>query len=390
MKKPAYIILTVISALCLFSSAAKAQTTVDNIVSVDKTIHDFGDIYSGTGPVSATFTFKNISDKPFLLFQVVSSCGCTEAEWTREPIQPGKTGTVTATYNNEDGPYPFDKTITVYLSELKKPIILHIRGSVHEHSMPLKETYPIIIGNLGLKSVEIKAGNLSQRDKKSGSIVVANVGIKPMKVQFQDVSDGLMVSIFPNPIPARSTATMSYTISASRDRWGKNWYYATPVIDGKIYKAIFKSKVGEEEENNGFYTEKNTRIGAGKSEIAFWATTKENFSSLPEDYKQDGPNPSFTKSTVSFGKLASGAKTTLTFEYTNKGKRESEFFKLDADCHNVTVKEMAKTDAGKKGRIVVELDTKGMPKGENIIALNLYTNSPLRPVISLQIEGTIQ
>ena len=106
MKKPAYIILTVISALCLFSAAAKAQTTVDDIVSVDKTIHDFGDIYSGTGPVSATFTFKNISDKPFLLFQVVSSCGCTEAEWTREPIQPGKTGTVTATYNNEDGPYP--------------------------------------------------------------------------------------------------------------------------------------------------------------------------------------------------------------------------------------------------------------------------------------------
>ena len=45
---------------------------------------------------------------------------------------------------------------------------------------------------------------------------------------------------------------------------------------------------------------------------------------------------------------------------------------------------------GKKGKIVVELDTKGMPKGENIIALNLFTNSPLRPVISLQIAGTIQ
>ncbi|MDO5443697.1 MAG: DUF1573 domain-containing protein [Bacteroidia bacterium] len=390
MKKPAYIILTVISALCLSSGAVKAQTVIDDIVSVDKTVHDFGDLYSGSGPVSATFTFKNISDKPFLLFEVVSSCGCTEAQWTREPIQPGKTGTVTATYNNEDGPYPFDKTITVYLSELKKPIVLHIRGSVHDRAMPLTETYPIIIGNLGLKSVEIKAGNLSQRDKKSGNIVIANVGVTPMKVQFQDVSDGLKLGVYPNPIPAKSTATLSYTITASRERWGKNWYYATPVIDGRIYKAVFKSKEKNNEEETGFYTEKNTRIGAGKSEIGFWATTKENFSSLPEDYKEDGPNPAFAKSTVSFGKVAAGTKTTLTFEYTNKGKRESEFFKLDADCHNVTVKEMEKTEAGKKGRIIVELDTKGMPKGDNIIALSLYTNSPLRPVVSLQIEGTIQ
>ena len=47
-------------------------------------------------------------------------------------------------------------------------------------------------------------------------------------------------------------------------------------------------------------------------------------------------------------------------------------------------------DALAQGKIVVELDTKGMPKGENIIALNLFTNSALRPVISLQIAGTIQ
>ena len=51
---------------------------------------------------------------------------------------------------------------------------------------------------------------------------------------------------------------------------------------------------------------------------------------------------------------------------------------------------MEKTAPGKKGKIVVELDTKGMPKGENIIALTLITNSALRPVVSLQITGTIQ
>ena len=391
MKKTS-LILSIFAAAFLFSAAgAAAQSTFDKVVSVDKVIHDFGDIFTDQGPVSCTFTFKNISDKPILLLQAVSSCGCTTTEWTREPLQPGKTGTVSATFDNEDGPYPFDKTVTVYVNEVKKPIVLHLRGTAHENAKPLKETYSLKIGNMGIKNLEIKAGNISQRETKSGTVAIANVGVTPMKLEFKNVSEGLTVQVFPNPVPAKSVATLTYTITASRDRWGKNWYYATPVIDGREYKAIGSLPDAEEPVDDlHFYSQPNTRIGIGKSEIAFWAVTKENFSSLPKDYKDDMANPTFTKSTVNFGKLASGAKTSLTFEYTNKGKMDSKFFKLDADCSNVTVKEMEDTAPGKKGRIVVELDTKGMPKGDNIIALNLFTNSPFRPVISLQIAGTIQ
>ncbi len=236
------------TAVLLAGIAAFAQDA-GSIVTVDKTVHDFGDIYRGDGPVSCTFTFKNISDKPILLLTAVSSCGCTDAEWTREPIQPGKTGKVSATYKNEDGPYPFDKTLTVYVSDIQKPFVLHIRGAVHESAKPLKETYPIKIGNLGVKSLEIKAGNLSQTERKSGNVVIANVGVTPAKIEFQNVSDGLNLDVYPNPVPAKSTATLSYTITASTERWGKNWYYATPVIDGRTYKAVGKIPAKEVSES---------------------------------------------------------------------------------------------------------------------------------------------
>lgn len=389
MKKTSFIICAM-AALLMGAGIASAQSTYDNVVSVDKVVHDFGDIFIDQGPVSCTYTFTNISDKPFLLLNAVSSCGCTTTEWTREPILPGKKGTVSAVFDNNDGAYPFDKTVTVYVSELKKPIVLHLRGTAHENAKPLTETYDLKIGNMGIKSLEIKAGNLSQRETKSGTITVANLGRTPMKVEFENVSEGLTVEVFPNPVPVKKVATLTYTIKASRERWGKNYYYATPVIDGRRYKAVGRPSKVSEPVGDSFYTQPNTRVGIGKEEIAFWAVTKENFASLPQEYKEDMANPVFSKSTVSFGKLASGAKTTLTFEYTNKGKMDSKFFKLDADCTNVTVKQMEETAPGKKGRIVVELDTKGMPKGENIIALNLFTNSALRPVISLQIAGTIQ
>ena len=391
MKKTIRILIALTALTLMAAGTAAAQSTFGNVVSVDKVSHDFGDIFTDQGPVSCTYTFTNISNKPILLLQAVSSCGCTTTEWTREPIQPGKTGTVNAEFDNNDGPYPFDKTITVYVSELKNPIVLHLRGSAHDNARPLKESYTLIIGNMGVKSLEIKAGTLSQRETKSGTVAIANVGRTPMKVEFTNVSEGLSVQVYPNPVPARSVANLTYTIESSRERWGKNWYYATPVIDGRVYKATGKIPAAEQPvEDLHFYTEPNSRLGIGKSEIGFWAVTKENFAGIPSETKEEMSNPSFTKSTVNFGKLASGAKTTLTFEYTNKGKRDCEFFKLDADCSNVKVVEMNKTAPGKKGRIVVELDTKGMPKGENIIALTLITNSALRPVISLQIAGTIQ
>ena len=391
MKKTIRILISLTALILMAAGSAAAQSTFGNVVSVDKVNHDFGDIFTDQGPVNCTYTFTNISNKPILLLQAVSSCGCTTTEWTREPIQPGKTGTVKAEFDNNDGPYPFDKTVTVYVSDLKNPIVLHLRGSAHDNARPLKESYTLIIGNMGVKSLEIKAGTLSQRETKSGTVAIANVGRTPMKVEFKNVSDGLTVDVFPNPVPARSVANLTYTIQASRERWGKNWYYATPVIDGREYKATGRIPAEEQPvEDLHFYTESNNRLGIGKSEIGFWAVTKENFAGIPQETKEEMSNPSFTKSTVNFGKLASGAKTTLTFEYTNKGKRDCELFKLDADCSNVKVVEMDKTAPGKKGKIVVELDTKGMPKGENIIALTLITNSALRPVISLQIAGTIQ
>ena len=96
----------------------------------DKTIHDFGKISQEDGPVSCTFTVKNTGDEPLTIFAVVSSCGCTGAEWTRESIAPGESGEVSATYTNDEGPDPFDKILTVYTSAQKKPVLLHLKGVV--------------------------------------------------------------------------------------------------------------------------------------------------------------------------------------------------------------------------------------------------------------------
>ena len=76
------------------------------------------------------FKLTNISDRPLTILAVISSCGCTGVEWTRKALAPGETGVIKAHYNNDEGPYPFDKTLTVYVEGVSKPVILHLRGEV--------------------------------------------------------------------------------------------------------------------------------------------------------------------------------------------------------------------------------------------------------------------
>ena len=96
----------------------------------DRTVHDFGTIGASDGPQTCIFTLTNTSEEPITILSAITSCGCTNVKWTRSTLEKGQKGTIEVTYSNEEGPFPFDKTVTVYLSDIKKPVILHLRGVV--------------------------------------------------------------------------------------------------------------------------------------------------------------------------------------------------------------------------------------------------------------------
>lgn len=123
MKK--YIII--LTALLLALPAA-AQKDFGGIARFDRTVFDFGKVNTRDGAVSCTFEVTNIGKETMNIFAVTTTCGCTSAKWTRTDIAPGDKGTITATYTNDEGPYPFDKTLTVYVSGLEHPVILHVKG----------------------------------------------------------------------------------------------------------------------------------------------------------------------------------------------------------------------------------------------------------------------
>lgn len=344
-----------------------AQEKVGNGLELDKSIHDFGDIMIENGPVSCAFTVKNTGDKPAVIYNVVSSCGCTDVKWTREPIRPGGKGKISVTYSNDEGPYPFDKTLTVYFSDVKKPYILKVRGISHEKKKSLEELYGIRFGAMGMKETYIKCGNLEQKGVRSDFVNIANLSNKPMEVGFMDVSDNLSIKVTPNPVPPRGTAELEFTVSASREKWGRNDYWATPVVNGQAVKA-----------------------SNGDSRIGFWAFTKENFSGLTDEEKAKGSRPMFDASTYSFGKIKAGETVHATFEFTNKGSSTFCVYKVDVNACKWSHSDIPAVAPGEKAKFRVHLDTSKLPKGEALTIVTLTTNSPHRPIVNLFISGWIE
>lgn len=107
-----------------------AGPSFEGVAEFDRTVHDFGTVSESDGAVETVFSVKNVGKENIIIYSVVSSCGCTSVEWTRETIRPGDTGTIKAEYRNDEGPYPFDKTLKVYVSGLSKPVTLHLKGIV--------------------------------------------------------------------------------------------------------------------------------------------------------------------------------------------------------------------------------------------------------------------
>ena len=116
-------------AFAFMALTVAAQTQqADTTARFTTTVHDFGDIAQGV-PQTHTFIVKNTGTEPLIIQNVKASCGCTAPGWTKEPIAPGATGEVKATYNAASVG-SFSKTLTVTTNGAPANVTLYIRGKV--------------------------------------------------------------------------------------------------------------------------------------------------------------------------------------------------------------------------------------------------------------------
>jgi len=127
MKKlTAILFLFCLTSTVLFGQ--KQQKIQNDSIIFTELIHDYGTIDVGS-PGHCEFKFTNRMKTPLVVSNVKPSCGCTVADWTKEPILAGKTGLIKLNYNTKI-PGTFSKTITVNSNAKNSTVILQIKGNV--------------------------------------------------------------------------------------------------------------------------------------------------------------------------------------------------------------------------------------------------------------------
>ena len=120
-------ILLSLTVLAL-TTTAFAQKKVADVAKFTSETIDFGKIKQGV-PQKGTFVVTNISSEPLIIEQANPTCGCTIADYTKEPIAPGKTGTIVATYNAAAMNH-FDKHLTVKFAGIDEIKSISFTGDV--------------------------------------------------------------------------------------------------------------------------------------------------------------------------------------------------------------------------------------------------------------------
>lgn len=92
--------------------------------------HDFGKIGERDKKVSYKYEFTNAGKSPLVVTRVMTSCKCVDASYSKKPVPPGGSGSITVTYNPRKQSGVFYKAIQVYANTADQRHVIVARGEV--------------------------------------------------------------------------------------------------------------------------------------------------------------------------------------------------------------------------------------------------------------------
>ncbi|SMB98080.1 protein of unknown function DUF1573 [Hymenobacter roseosalivarius DSM 11622] len=164
-------------SLSLAGFAAQAQTAAVQPANAQQKVagpqiqfeemkYDFGSVKQGD-VVEHVFKFKNTGTAPLVIANIGTTCGCTVPEWTKEPIMPGKSGTVMAKFNSTGKMGMQNKVLTVESNSTSGNAMVALVGEVKDAATATTEAIP------AKTDVSTEASDAKQKTKVGDSKIKA-------------------------------------------------------------------------------------------------------------------------------------------------------------------------------------------------------------------------
>jgi len=337
--------------------------TVTPQISFQSTDHDFGKIQESEGSVTHKFELVNTGGEPLIIQNVTASCGCTAPSWTKEPIPPGGTGFVAATFNPAGRPGAFRKYITVSSNSNTASVRLTISGEVIPKPKTIEDEYRYGMGQIRLKSNHIAFANMKNTEKTEKSMEIVNTSDQPVQITFERVPAHITLKMVPEKLKPGEKGN----IVATYDAGAKNDF--------------------------GFLIDRVNLDINGKTDRSYSmvisANVEEDFSKLTAEQLANAPTVSIDDPEFQFGKLNQGEKVEHSFVLKNEGKSDLVIRKVKASCGCTAVKpDKEVIKPGETIAIKTTFNSAGKVGNQNK-TVTIITNDPKNSKTILWVKGEV-
>ncbi len=332
-------------------------------IQFEKMDHNFGRIREEAGAANFTFKFTNTGKTPLILQGVEPSCGCTTPEWSQEPVLPGKTGLIKVSYNPDQRPGAFTKSITVTANIPRMVRVLTISGEVIPRPLLITDLYPVDFGKLRLSSGELSFVRIKDNELKTDTIRIYNPGKFPVSVGFKIIPPHITLKTIPTILPAESKGLLIITFNATK----KGEY-------GFVSNRIYLSFNGEDKFDDA---------------IKVSGTVEEDFSKLSATELANAPRIEFNSRIFDFKEISAGQSVDYKFYISNKGKSKLIIRSVTASCGCTTGKPLTNTVLpGGTTELKVTFDSYGKTGMQNKI-ITVISNDPEHSTTLLRVIGNV-
>lgn len=118
----------------IIRNPVSAEGPVDtiNVAKMDfvESEFNFGEVKEGE-IVKHTYKFTNNGKVPLVISDARSTCGCTVPLWSKEPVEPGKTGEISVEFNTKNKHRDQRKPITITANTYPAQTVVYLDGFVH-------------------------------------------------------------------------------------------------------------------------------------------------------------------------------------------------------------------------------------------------------------------
>lgn len=347
--------------LAILTLSAVASFAQKGKIEFKETTYDFGKVQEDGGNISHEFIFTNTGSEPVLLQGVTTSCGCTASEWSHEPILPGKTGYVIATYSPRGRPHSFVKSLTIRSNAENETLALFIKGYVIPHVPTPEEIYRQRFGELGMKSAYIPLQNVNNTGISVENVEVHNFGERPLKLQISNMPPYCEVTPQELKVDPEATATFAISIDGTKcSEWDHQTFPLQVRVDGVT----------------------------GVINVAF--TRVQDFSKMTAQQRADAPIAHFDATTYRFPTVQSGALVQHDFVLTNNGNTPLHILRLHPACSCITaVADNTEVKPGMKTLIHVTFNSAGY-RGRQDKRVYLTIDDPDLSSLNLDLIGEVE